>query len=308
MSGTASEPSSTPEGTSPFRHLTVIGLGLIGGSFAMAARERFPELKIRAVDTRAEALQYAVKHKIIDQPSLVIPDFYEPKHLVVLASHLSDTMTALPEIARHVQGQDVLVTDVGSCKRAITALGIELLPEQFIAGHPMAGKEFSGIENATSLLFAGKSYLFCPHEGTPPDRLAALTGFIRDLGGVPRLIDPERHDRYMAYVSHLPQLYSLLLTNLLYEHEPGHLLTYHGGGLDDQLRLAASPYAMWRDVFEQNGDNLHHVLTELQHIIRQAAPLLGEQGEGFAPWFARSNEVHQEFHALKMSRVQDPSL
>lgn len=286
----------------PFKHLTVIGLGLIGGSFAMAARERYPDLAIQAVDSNPGSLQYAVRHHIIDRASLTLPPVLEAGHLVVLATHLSDSMQVLETLAPRIRDEDVLVTDVGSCKRAITELGKQLLPDRFIAGHPMAGKEFSGVTHATSLLFAGKSYLFCPHEQTDPVRLKQLQDFVKGFGAVPRVIDPPTHDRYMAYVSHLPQLYAVLLTNLLYRHEPANLLTYHGGGLDDQLRLAASPYAMWKDVFNQNADNLLEVLKELQSVIEEARPILENDENGFAPWFERSNEVHQEFHAIRLNR------
>ncbi len=289
----------------PFKRLTVIGLGLIGGSLAMAARERFPGWHIQGVDPNAETLQYALKHQIIDQASLTLPDAFEEEQLIIIAPHLTASLETLRALAPNVRGKRIVVTDIGSCKRDITALGQELLPTQFIAGHPMAGKEFSGIENATALLFAGKSYLFCPHDKTDPDTLEQLKHFAQSLGGIPRLIDAERHDRYMAYVSHLPQLYAILLTNLLYRHEPGHLLAYHGGGLDDQLRLAASPYAMWSDVFARNADNLTQVLTELRNMIDEVLPLLKPQENASAtlePWFERSNEIQRQFHAIRLSR------
>jgi len=229
------------EGDLSFKYLIVIGLGLIGGSIAMAARERFADIHIQGVDTNAETLQYALKHKVIDQASLTLPEQFEDRHLIVIACHITPSMAILREIASRIGGQSILVTDIGSCKAEITASGQEMLPTQFIAGHPMAGKEFSGIEHATPLLFAGKSYLLCPHSQTDSHRLETLKGFISSIGAIPKLIDAEKHDRYMAYVSHLPQLYSVLLSNVLYRNEPGHLMAYHGAGLDDQLRLAASP-------------------------------------------------------------------
>lgn len=291
-----------------FKHLTVIGLGLIGGSLAMAARSRFPEWQISGIDPQAEALQYALKHKIIDQASLALPTDFAEDHLIILAAHLTANLDILEQIAPHVQGKRIVVTDIGSTKREIAELGQKLLPSQFIPGHPMAGKEFSGIEYATDLLFAGKAYLFCPHADTEPEALEALKAFVQALGALPRLIDAERHDRYMAYVSHLPQLYAILLTNLLYRHEPGHLLAYHGGGLDDQLRLAASPYGMWGDVMSRNADNLTAVLNELRTMIDEVIPLLenGQVGQGsqdsLEAWFARSNEVHRQFHAIRLNR------
>lgn len=285
----------------PFKRLTVIGLGLIGGSFAMAIRERFPDWQIQGVDPNAEALQYALKHKVIDKASLTLPAEWEESQLIVIACHLSPSLEVLNQLAPLIQGKNILVTDIGSCKQEIAELGKTLLPTEFIAGHPMAGKEFSGIEHATPLLFAGKSYLLCPHSETDSHRLETLKGIIKSFGGVPRLIDAEKHDRYMAYVSHLPQLYSVLLTNLLYRNEPGHLVAYHGAGLDDQLRLAASPYAMWGDVLLHNADNMTKVLTELRDIIDEAIPLLKEPG-ALESWFGRANEIHRQFQTMRASR------
>ncbi len=303
----------------PFKRLTIFGLGLIGGSLAMAARERFSDWQIQGVDPQAETLQYALRSQIIDKAALNLEEAAawfesassadEPQ-LIVLAAHLDQNLSLLTQLAPLVKDRPFLVTDIGSCKRQIMELGQALLPVEFIAGHPMAGREFSGIEGATPLMFAGKSYLLCPHSDTDSQRLAWLQDFVRGLGGNPRLIDAERHDRYMAYVSHLPQLYAVMLTNLLYRHEAGHLLAYHGGGLDDQLRLAASPHRMWGQVFAQNQDNMVAVLTELRQIIDEVLPLLGgeaaTQGESLQQWFERSNEVHRQFQAIRASRAGLP--
>jgi prephenate dehydrogenase len=285
-----------------FERLTVIGLGLIGGSFAMAVRELFPEVWIRGVDVDGDVLAYAIRNGVVDQVSRTVPDFYEPNHLVVIACHLSQGLAVLRQVAAAVADEpSVVVTDVGSCKRAICELGAQLLPKQFIGGHPMAGKEWSGIQQATSLLFAGKSYLLCPSEGVEPGLVAELERFLQQaLRCVPRRLGADDHDRYMAYVSHLPQVYAVLLTNLLFEHEPGRLLQYHGGGMDDQLRLAASPVSMWGDIIEQNQDNLRQVLGELKGMIEAIEPVLGDS-EALAQWFGRANMVHQAFLERKAS-------
>lgn len=289
----------------PFQHLTVIGLGLIGGSVAMAAREVFPEIWIQGVDTNPDALTYAIQSDIVDKVSRTVPEFFAENHLIVLATHLSSNLDILEALSKIVppnteSAEPILITDIGSCKRAIHDLGKTLLPQQFIGGHPMAGKEFSGIQQAASLLFAGKSYLLCPHEETPPHLLHRLEAFVKGIGAVPRSVDPATHDRYMAYVSHLPQLYSILLTNLLYKHEPGRLLSYHGGGIDDQLRLAASPYSMWKDIFSQNSDNLKNVLEELGGMMGDAKDILDTPA--LEEWFSRSNYLHQEFQEMRFNR------
>lgn len=292
-------------GALPFNRLTVIGLGLIGGSLAMAARERFPEWTIRGMDPNAETLQYALKQQVVNEVALTMPERWTESereaHLVVIACHLTPALAVLRQLAPLVKGKNILVTDIGSCKQEITALGQELLPDQFIAGHPMAGKEFSGIQHGTSLMFAGKSYLLCPHKDTPADKLEALQDFVKALGANPRLIDAEKHDRYMAYVSHLPQLYSVLLSNLLYRNEPGHLVGYHGAGLDDQIRLSASPHGMWGDVLLHNADNMTKALTEMREIIDEVLPLLKQPG-ALEPWFEHANEIHRQFHIMRVNR------
>lgn len=294
------------EMTLPFERLTVIGLGLIGGSLAMAVKERFPDWHVTGVDPNAEALQYALKHQVIDQASLTLPESFEDNHLIVIACHLTPSLDVLRQLATKALGKNSLVTDIGSCKQKIAELGRELLPAQFIPGHPMAGKEFSGIAHATPLLFAGKSYLLCPHPQTDAQRLEQLTAFVQALGASPKLIDAEKHDRYMAYVSHLPQLYSVMLTNLLYRNEPGHLMAYHGAGLDDQLRLAASPYGMWGDVLFQNAGNMEKALLELRDIIDEMLPILRQETanpDELRQWFSRANEMHQQFQTMRASRT-----
>lgn len=296
--------------TLPFQRLTVIGLGLIGGSLAMAAKERFPNWHVTGVDPNAETLQYALKHQVIDQAALTLPEMLEDNQLIVIACHLTPSLSVLKELAPKVAGKNILVSDIGSCKQAIAQLGQELLPTQFIAGHPMAGKEFSGIQHATPLLFAGKSYLLCPHVQTESEQLEQLKAFVQAFGAIPKLIDSEKHDRYMAYVSHLPQLYSVMLTHLLGQNEPGHLMAYHGAGLDDQLRLAASPYGMWGDVLFQNAANMEKALLELRDCIDEMLPILRQENdnpEALKLWFERANEMHHQFLAVRAARTGSPT-
>lgn len=289
-----------------FKHLTVIGLGLIGGSFAMAVRSVFPEIHILGVDEDEEALTYAIRAGIVDKVSRKLPERYEENHLVVIATHLNSSLTVLSSVAHTIKDltvKDAVVMDVGSCKRAICDLAEMTLPDQFIGGHPMAGKEFSGIEQATSLLMMGKWFLLTPLKNTPSQTLSRLEQFLSSLGTLPKVVDAESHDRYMAYVSHLPQLYAIGLTNLLFQHEPARLLSYHGGGIDDQLRLSASPYVMWRDVYAQNQDNVKAALDGLiQELQRLSASL---SGDALETAFLQANMVHRVFHDLKSEQQKN---
>jgi prephenate dehydrogenase len=303
-----------PHETVPiYRHLTVIGCGLLGGSWLMAAKESNPTLHTRAVDTNAETLQYLLKAHVADDVSLTLPTQWESNHLVIIATHLTASLEVLKQLAPLVQHDPTLtVSDIGSCKRAIVALGQELLPNQFVGGHPLAGKEVSGVQNATSLLFAGKPYVLCPNvaNATPAyaQHIANLKHFIETTlraGVGTQTVDT--HDRAMAFVSHLPQLYAVVLTQLLAQNRPAELLAFHGAGMDGHLRLAASPYDMWHDVVLQNADNLKEVIGQCKALLAQLETQLNaihttpteDANALLAQWFTSANTIHQRFHQAK---------
>lgn len=289
----------------PFQNITIIGLGLIGGSLAMAIRERFPTVFLRTIDTAAEALQYALKANLADDVSRTLPAHFEDNHLIILACHLNDSLDYLERLSRLIQpGQDIVVSDVGSCKRKIDALAMTILPHQFIGGHPLAGKERSGIQYASSLLFAGKPYLLCPLPDTPRNHLTRLEQFVSILGAEPRRIDPAQHDQVLAYTSHFPQLYALLLSKLVADNKPGLLLSYSGGGLDDQLRLTGSSPTMWREIFEHNQDNLKTVVKQFSELLANSSEQLHRQAPpNFSQAFETAGRIYQDWQSSRLNPV-----
>jgi prephenate dehydrogenase len=298
------------EASGAFASLTVVGLGLLGGSFAMASRSRFPELPILAVDANSQTRAFALKHKVADicfttfddaraelEDRWLTPSEEKP-HLVLLACHLDQNLSILEALAPSMQGRNVIGSDIGSCKRTISQKAQALNLSRFIPAHPMAGKAVSGVDNATDLLFANKGYLFCPLPENRMQDLARLETFVQSLGAVPRRLSAEEHDRAMAYVSHLPQMYATLLANLLSDNQPESLLPCYGAGLDDQLRLAASPYTMWGNVLQQNQDNVQAALRGLRDLIDQA--LMAEEPAVY--WqqrFTHANAIEQAFQQAK---------
>ena len=290
---------------SPFEQVTIIGSGLIGGSFAWLMRERFSTetLHITLVDKDEKALQSALRKGIASVAQQSLPDTFGGSHLVVLATHLDSNEALLPEVAKRVQGTDVLVTDIGSVKRGIVDLGFELLPHAFVGGHPMAGREKQGLEHASSLLFFQKRFLLTPHPDFKETRLLTqFKSFLELIGMVPVLMEAAHHDEAMAYVSHLPQLYAVVLTNLIAQHKPGHLLAFHGGGIDDQLRLAASPAAMWVPVYERNADNMEAVLDEMIHLLQEMRASM-KDNTAVRGWFETSNTIHMAYQQLKQQQA-----
>ncbi|MEB3205966.1 MAG: prephenate dehydrogenase/arogenate dehydrogenase family protein [Vampirovibrionales bacterium] len=330
----------------PFQRLTVVGVGLIGGSVALAARRAWPELWIEAVDAAADVQAYA-QLLVDDEANAVFQRVYSDiseifanptpsehadslatSHLIVIAAHLSANRELLQRLSDVLPPDaNPVISDIGSCKRQICALGESLFPEQFIGGHPLAGRERSGLAMAQATLFDGKPWLFCPPEGATVD--SRLQAFVAGLGAARVItLTPARHDMIMAFISHFPQLYSTLLINLLDQagrEDPQHavdLLQFQGTGIAGHLRLAASPYAMWHEVFSENADNLSSVLRAWQALTSQAQGVLASsfdnEHQEDAPqdvlnplletWFTRANTLYDTFLNLQASQVSEPHI
>ncbi|HXR10407.1 MAG TPA: prephenate dehydrogenase/arogenate dehydrogenase family protein, partial [Candidatus Acidoferrales bacterium] len=189
------------------------------------------------------------------------------------------TIELLPEIAR-LASPNALVTDASSTKRSVCAVAAESFHEggaHFLGGHPMAGKEISGIAAADATLFRGSKYaLICASakEKIIKERELRVAGFvalIEKLGAEPVWLEAEAHDRAAAVVSHLPQLLSVALAGVVRSQtdETGLPITLAGRGLRDALRLAGSPYSVWRDIILTNSDNLERVLDQMIQALEQ---------------------------------------
>ncbi len=300
----SSSDSTLFETVCPFDHVTIIGAGLIGGSFAWLMRERFDHenLAIHLIDQNESTLQSTLKKGIASTAKPQLPNDFTGNHLVVLATHLDGNEALLREVATRVQDENVLVTDMGSCKRDITEIGFSLLPHQFVGGHPMAGREKAGFEHASSLLFYKKRFLLTPHPDFKGEALLLrFRHFLEQVGMIPVLMEAHEHDIAMAYVSHLPQLYAVVLTNLIAQHRPGHLLAFQGGGIDDQLRLAASPAMMWTPIYQRNADNMKAVLDEMIGLLQTMRDNI-DNPVAVQEWFNTSNTIHTAYQQLKLEQ------
>jgi prephenate dehydrogenase len=261
-----------------FRRVAVIGTGLIGGSFALALSKHLPDTIVVGWD-KAHVLRHALERGAIHE---AIPDLtlaVAGADLVYVALPVGHTIELLPEIAR-LAGPNVLVTDAASTKRSVCTVAAESFHEggaYFLGGHPMAGKEISGIEAAEANLFRGSKYaLIRPSAKEKSDkerelRVAGFVALIEKLGAEPVWIDADVHDRAAAVVSHLPQLLSVALAGVVRDQtdETGLPVTLAGRGLRDALRLAGSPYYVWRDIILTNSDNLERVLDQMIQALEQ---------------------------------------
>lgn len=256
-------------GTLPFRRVAVIGTGLIGGSFALALRRRFPDVNIVGYD-RPEVLQRAVASGAIVEAAPDIGEALRGADLVYLALPIIPTMEILPQVAK-LADPNALVTDACSTKTVVCRSARENFRggARFLGGHPMAGKEQSGIEHAEAELFQGAPYALIGSADAADARVAALVDMLAAISARPVWCDPETHDWAVGIVSHLPQLLSIALARVVQDEtdETGLPLSLAGHGLQDMLRLAGSPYSVWRDILLTNTENVSRALDRLAQTV-----------------------------------------
>ncbi|MDZ7344096.1 MAG: prephenate dehydrogenase/arogenate dehydrogenase family protein, partial [candidate division KSB1 bacterium] len=200
----------------------------------------------------------------------------------------------LPTVAKIIR-PGAVVTDVGSTKHSIVEEAQKHFngDRHFIGGHPMAGREQGGWENADSRLFENAVYVLTPLPNFPPLLLNSVKSFLRVIGAQVMTLDPEAHDRIVAEVSHLPQLLAIALTNFIVREgvAPEPRLQLAAGGFRDMTRLAASPFSLWQDILQSNRAN---VRRSLQQFILTLQNLLDDfDGEAMATRFQRANEIRQ---------------
>jgi prephenate dehydrogenase len=241
--------------------IAIVGLGLIGGSIALAVRERWPSVRVVAVD-RPPVLAHAAGSGAIDRGAASVADIGKAD-LVVLAAPVQQNVQLLGQAVAHLDAASTIVTDVGGTKRDIVAAARQLPPGWcFLGGHPIGGAEHGGFGFARPDLFRGKPWIFTPDASTPSGVLDRLTHFVRGLGARPTTMEADDHDRLMAFVSHLPQLTASALMQVV-GHSAADGLTLAGRGLTDTTRLASSPVSSWREVCATNADVLGAALDEL---------------------------------------------
>ena len=256
-----------------FRRVAILGTGLIGGSFALALRKHVPDTMVIGWD-KDHVLRQALELRAIHEGAGEFSSAVAGADLVYIALPVGQAIEILPEIAR-LAAPDALVTDASSTKRLICAVAADSFPKegaQFLGGHPMAGKEISGIAAADAELMRGSKYALIGNpDGEKSERVVRFISLLEKMGVEPVWLSEEAHDRAAALVSHLPQLLAIALAGVVREQTDGTGLpvTLAGRGLRDALRLAGSPYSVWRDIILTNSDNLERVLDQMIQALEQ---------------------------------------
>ncbi len=266
--------------------VAVLGVGLIGGSIGLAARDRLEDVEVVGWGRTRATLDRAVELGAIDSAAGSLAEACEGVDAVFCAAPVA----ALPEqvaAALDAAGPQTVVTDAGSTKRELLATFGD--DERFIGGHPLAGAETAGVENARADLFEGARWYLTPTERSSGILYDRLQRIVADLGARPQAIDAEAHDRLMATVSHLPHV----LANVLVEEAAAELtrdserMPEVGPSFRDTTRVAGSNPAIWGDIFAANREAVVEAIEALRERLREAAELIrsGDR-EAVVAWHA----------------------
>jgi prephenate dehydrogenase len=255
------------------RQITIIGTGLIGGSLALALRKAKFAGRIVGCD-RESTLEKAHNRGAIDEGTANPGDAVRGSQVVVLATPVLAILDLIERLGPALPTRTIL-TDVGSTKKAVVERAQKIFgknaAKRFLPGHPMAGKELSGIDNADADLFRNAVWFFTPmpEQNVSEGLFADFATLIDQLGARIAMLPADEHDRFCAWISHVPQMISTALAAALVEEfgEDAPVLSAGGRALEEMTRISSSPYAMWRDVAISNKKNLEDALLKVEQRL-----------------------------------------
>ncbi len=231
--------------------IAIIGIGLIGGSLARALRRADVVDEIVGYGRSLINMKLAVESGVIDRAEVTLAKTVEGADVVVLATPVSALQESFAELAPLVT-KDMVVTDVGSVKSPLVVAAHEAFGDligRYVPGHPIAGKENSGVQHADESLFDQHRVILCPDSNTDDDALKLIENMWRATGAEVAMMSAEKHDSLLAASSHLPHLLAFsLVDNLVRLDEHQEIFQYSAGGFRDFTRIAGSDPAMWRDI------------------------------------------------------------
>ncbi|MBI1955835.1 MAG: prephenate dehydrogenase [Acidobacteria bacterium] len=277
------------------RQITICGVGLIGGSLGLALKKAGFQGRIVG-HGRPATLEKAQRLGAIDSGSASLAEAVAEADVVYLSTPILSILELLGKLPAMVK-QEALVTDAGSTKAAICDRATGLFPGKpwFVGGHPMAGKETTGVENADADLFRGSRYALTPysrHHLDPPV-VRAFVAWLDRIGARILILDAEVHDEIVTWTSHLPQLVSTALAVAVMENlKVPEDLELSAGGLRDASRLAESAYGVWRDICLTNAENLEQALTTLTQVLEHLRDNLRTRELELI--FERANELRRQ--------------
>ena len=254
-----------------FRKITIVGVGLIGGSIGMAIKHQRMAQEVAGIAQKHATIVYALNNKAIDRAYHDLRKALFNADLVILATPVGTITDLLQKIGPHLK-RGAIVTDVGSTKSTIVEVAEKNLPSHvsFVGGHPLSGSEKQGPQFANPDIFRNSLCILTPTEKTNRTAVERVKLFWTHIGAQVKIVAPAEHDRILAYVSHLPHLAAYALMGIV----PAQHLEFAASGLKDTTRIAASSPNMWSDISLANAKNLVAVLDEMTKTLASYRKLI----------------------------------
>ena len=283
--------------------VVIIGVGLIGGSFAKDVKKLHPEAEIVGVDKSDVHLDKALDLQIIDKKGDY--EVLATADMVYVGIPVNVLVSELPKIL-DAAGDETVVMDAGSTKRLICEQVAEHPKRRnFIACHPIAGTEFSGPTAALEGLYTGKTMIICEVEKTAFKLQEKALAIFQEIGMRIRYMNPEAHDKHIAYVSHLSHISSFMLGKTVIEKEKNErdIFDMAGSGFESTVRLAKSSPDMWTPIFEQNKDNVVETLEEyIENLTRFKQLIVDNDFENVHHEMSNTNKIKQILKGIPLTK------
>ena len=280
-----------------FKKITIIGVGLIGGSLGLALKEKKPNFKIVGID-KQEIIEKSIARGAIDEGTVNIEEGIKEADIIIIATPVKTILNILTQINPFLK-KGCLVTDTGSTKQQIVQKANKILSEDifFIGGHPMAGSEECGIESADPYLFHNKTYILTPTPKSDLGALEKISLLVKIIGAKELILDPLEHDRIVSAVSHLPQIIAVSLINTIGElalrGSNNNYLKAVGEGFKDMTRIASSPYKMWEDICETNQENILEIIQEFKNYLEVIEHKLKNNPNSLKEEFQKASQIRK---------------
>ena len=291
-------------------NIAIFGVGLIGGSFALALRRGHSDLRVIGVDRDTAALDAALRRGVIDESAS--PAAATDADVILIAVPVRQFPAVLGEISHHLKPATV-VTDAGSTKRDViaaarAALGSKL--SQFVPGHPIAGREHAGVAAAASELFEGKNVVLTPIAENAAQSIELVRSLWHACGARVVEMPAETHDAVFAAVSHLPHLLAFALVDELASRANAKtLFSFAASGFRDFTRIAGSSPEMWKDIALNNRDALLAELNAYEaHIVEMRKALEASNGDALETLMARAKHARDRWMAGELDGFRDEAI
>ena len=258
--------------------ITIVGVGLIGGSLARALKEKNLAKTVFGYGRDRSRLEEAKKHNIIDDYSTQIEEAVNHADIIVIATPVGTFRNIFSEVKPLIV-DDVIISDVGSTKTNIVDIAKEILGDKsqcFVPAHPIAGKEKSGFEASDGNLYNGKKVIITPIEDNSSESIQMIESMWKNVGAEVDFMSPQSHDDLLGMTSHLPHMLAFSLVNYLVDQNPSASI-YAGGGFKDFSRIASGDAVMWRDICLQNKDKIITHLRGYQSTVEELIDAIDQE-------------------------------